>query len=122
VDVVTEGGTCSRLHAAVVHHKDGRLYLIDLKSTHGSFINGERVAPYKPSKLKHGFELRLGGEGPEAVVFTVQIIGGPAGRPGPSEGTGERVGGGGGGSKRSGGVPDEADSNAAKRVAAEPKE
>jgi hypothetical protein len=31
-DIVLDGGSASRQHAALVHHSDGRLFLIDLQS------------------------------------------------------------------------------------------
>ena len=31
-DIVLRDGSCSREHAALVHHEDGRLFLIDLGS------------------------------------------------------------------------------------------
>lgn len=35
VDIVLDGGLPSRVHAALVHHSDGRLFLIDLESVRG---------------------------------------------------------------------------------------
>eukprot|EP00285_Hemiselmis_virescens_P005297 CAMPEP_0173400642 /NCGR_PEP_ID=MMETSP1356-20130122/48537_1 /TAXON_ID=77927 ORGANISM="Hemiselmis virescens, Strain PCC157" /NCGR_SAMPLE_ID=MMETSP1356 /ASSEMBLY_ACC=CAM_ASM_000847 /LENGTH=83 /DNA_ID=CAMNT_0014360607 /DNA_START=1 /DNA_END=248 /DNA_ORIENTATION=+ len=47
--------TASRVHALLVAHKDdGLVYLIDLKSAHGTHIDGDRVPPNKPTVLKTG--------------------------------------------------------------------
>lgn len=46
----------SRHHAKLVRGEDG-YRLVDLKSTHGTFVNGERV---KESLLRHGDRIRLG--------------------------------------------------------------
>lgn len=53
-DVIVSTNTVSRLHAAIVHHSDGRIYLIDLKSTHGTLLDDQRVAYHKPTKLQDG--------------------------------------------------------------------
>ena len=38
----------SREHAAIVHHTDGRLFLIDLASSHGTKLDGRPVPKNKP--------------------------------------------------------------------------
>ncbi|MBD2497265.1 FHA domain-containing protein [Nostoc sp. FACHB-280] len=47
----------SRRHAAIQYDEDG-FYLVDFKSTNGSFVNGERV--YETIKLKEGDRIRIG--------------------------------------------------------------
>ena len=37
-DVLLTDGSCSHQHAALVHHQDGRLYLIDLASVSALWI------------------------------------------------------------------------------------
>ncbi|GBF97346.1 hypothetical protein Rsub_10993 [Raphidocelis subcapitata] len=69
-DVVLEGGSASRQHAALVHHEDGRLFLIDLQSTHGTSVDGARVAPHKPTVMKDGAVLRFGGQ--DAAEYVVR--------------------------------------------------
>lgn len=49
----------SRRHAVIVATGD-RLEIIDLKSTNGTFINGQRLQPFKPYRLRHGDELNTG--------------------------------------------------------------
>ncbi|CAD7697027.1 unnamed protein product [Ostreobium quekettii] len=59
-DVVNGDETVSKLHAAIVHHEDGRLFLIDLKSTHGTHLGGSKIPGHKPTLLKDKMEFRLG--------------------------------------------------------------
>ncbi|RHY30712.1 hypothetical protein DYB32_004083 [Aphanomyces invadans] len=47
-----------RMHAALVHHVDGAMYLIDLGSCHGTFMDGEKLEPLRPTLLSHGTHLR----------------------------------------------------------------
>ena len=44
--------SCSRVHAALVHHKHlKRAFLVDLGSTHGTFIGSVRLEANKPTPL-----------------------------------------------------------------------
>lgn len=49
----------SRNHA-VLQIKDQRLIVVDLNSRNGTYVNGKRVEPQSPAKLRDGDELRLG--------------------------------------------------------------
>jgi len=49
----------SREHARL-EFKEGRLYLVDLGSTNGSFFRGERLTPEQPQQLRRGDEFILG--------------------------------------------------------------
>eukprot|EP00963_Diacronema_lutheri_P008746 scaffold772_cov339-Pavlova_lutheri.AAC.42 len=60
VDVAVDDRGVSRTHAAIVHHRNGRLYLIDLKATHGTKMDGEPVEAHKPTRLKDGSKVQLG--------------------------------------------------------------
>lgn len=85
VDVPLAHEGASREHAALVHHQDGRIYLIDLKSvrgmklqpndetelpirtssqTRGTLLNGKPVEAHKPVALFHGGTLQFGAAGP----------------------------------------------------------
>ena len=55
-DLVLEDARASRRHALIDQHQ-GRLYVQDLESTNGTFVNGQRV---ERCLLAHGDELRLG--------------------------------------------------------------
>ncbi|XP_044742992.1 nuclear inhibitor of protein phosphatase 1 [Chrysoperla carnea] len=51
-DFCIDHASCSRVHAAFVYHKHlNRAFLIDLGSTHGTFIGPLRLEPYKPTQL-----------------------------------------------------------------------
>ncbi|XP_055352637.1 nuclear inhibitor of protein phosphatase 1-like [Paramacrobiotus metropolitanus] len=52
VDFVIDHVSCSRVHAALVHHKAlKRPFLLDLGSTHGTFVGNIRLEPQKPQQL-----------------------------------------------------------------------
>jgi nuclear inhibitor of protein phosphatase 1 len=51
-DVCIDHSSCSRIHAALVFHKHlMRFFLIDLSSTHGTFIGSMRLEAEKPTQL-----------------------------------------------------------------------
>ena len=47
----------SQVHARIVE-RDGQLYLEDLGSTNGTFLNGKQVA--KPARVRKGDQLQVG--------------------------------------------------------------
>lgn len=49
----------SREHAQI-HIKDNQVYITDLNSTNGTFVQGERLDPNTPKVIKKGNELLLG--------------------------------------------------------------
>jgi len=49
----------SRQHAALYQVGD-YLYLEDLSSRNGTFVNGRRLAPFQAEPVNHGDEIRLG--------------------------------------------------------------
>lgn len=49
----------SRHHAALVM-RDGTLYIVDLGSTNGTYLNGHRLEPRQGRILRNGDQLRLG--------------------------------------------------------------
>lgn len=59
-DIIMEHPSISRQHAALVHHEEGFVYLIDLNSAHGTFVNGDKLAPNKPKHLKDQDEVKFG--------------------------------------------------------------
>jgi predicted component of type VI protein secretion system len=50
----------SRFHCEI-HVKDGKLFLIDCNSSNGTKLDGRRVAPGTPVRLKGGSRVDLGG-------------------------------------------------------------
>jgi len=51
----------SRQHVALVHSKKSQWFCIDLKSFHGTFVDGKKLDPWKPTLLSEGAKLTLGG-------------------------------------------------------------
>ncbi|KAG5271438.1 hypothetical protein AALO_G00179750 [Alosa alosa] len=51
-DFTIDHQSCSRAHAALVYHKHlKRVFLIDLNSTHGTFLGHIRLEPHKPQQV-----------------------------------------------------------------------
>ncbi len=53
-DIPLDHASASRSHAALCHHNDGRLFLIDLASSGGTRVDGAQVPPNKPTLLRNG--------------------------------------------------------------------
>lgn len=49
----------SRRHASIIR-KDGSLYLVDMTSANGTFLNGQKLVPLQPRVLRDGDDIRLG--------------------------------------------------------------
>jgi pSer/pThr/pTyr-binding forkhead associated (FHA) protein len=92
-DIVLENDTVSRQHAVFQSRSNGKLYLYDLGSTHGTFVNGKRLEPKTYVELTPGVQIKFGmtarnhilsGEGKEpsaepavAVAATVAVAEAP---------------------------------------------
>ena len=50
----------SRRHASIVADAQGEVWLTDLESTNGTYLNDGRVAPHVPHRLHDGDRVRLG--------------------------------------------------------------
>ncbi|TMW59015.1 hypothetical protein Poli38472_007160 [Pythium oligandrum] len=59
-DIVLNHCSISRLHAAIIHHKDGSTYLVDLGSFHGTFIDDMQLKALQPTLIVHGSVLKFG--------------------------------------------------------------
>jgi len=60
-DFVVDHGSCSRVHAALVWHKHlERSFLVDLGSTHGTYIGNFRLEKNKPTQLPVDSVFRFG--------------------------------------------------------------
>lgn len=49
----------SRIHAQL-HMEDNRLYITDMDSTNGTFLDGVRLLPHQPQILRQGSQVLLG--------------------------------------------------------------
>ncbi|XP_058197973.1 protein phosphatase 1 regulatory inhibitor subunit PPP1R8 homolog [Rhododendron vialii] len=58
-DFVLDHQSVSRQHAAVIPHKNGSIYVIDLGSPHGTFVANERLTKDSPVELEAGQSLRF---------------------------------------------------------------
>ncbi|GFP92805.1 nuclear inhibitor of protein phosphatase 1 [Phtheirospermum japonicum] len=58
-DFVLDHQSVSRQHAAVVPHKNGSVYVIDLGSAHGTFVANERLTKDCPVELEVGQSIRF---------------------------------------------------------------
>lgn len=60
----------SRAHAKIVKQNDDQFFVVDLKSTCGTFVNGERVEPESEGcPLSHGDVVSLGPSQVSTYVF-----------------------------------------------------
>lgn len=57
---VLEHHSISRRHAALVHNGDGDVFAADLGSTHGTYVNGCKIAPKTATRLGDGDVLKFG--------------------------------------------------------------
>ncbi|KAK9823981.1 hypothetical protein WJX72_006781 [[Myrmecia] bisecta] len=73
--VLDRNSNASRTHAALVHHEDGRLYLIDLESTHGTFVDGTKLASNKPTALVNNQRLTFGTTGGVTYILQCESTG-----------------------------------------------
>lgn len=58
-DFVLDHPSVSRQHAAIVPHKNGSIYVIDLGSVHGTFVANERLVKDTPIELEVGQSVRF---------------------------------------------------------------
>ncbi|KZV51250.1 nuclear inhibitor of protein phosphatase 1-like [Dorcoceras hygrometricum] len=58
-DFVLDHQSVSRQHAAVIPHKNGSVYVIDLGSAHGTFVANERLTKDSPVELEVGQSLKF---------------------------------------------------------------
>ena len=50
-DFALDHASLSRLHAAVARDAAGAVFVVDLGSTHGTFVRGARLAPFAPRRV-----------------------------------------------------------------------
>lgn len=73
-DLRLQGTLASRMHAAILLDGEGRKFLVDLKSTHGTFIGNQRLTPNTPVRWSTG-EPASFGAGPQAEIAELQEAG-----------------------------------------------
>lgn len=61
VDVQIEHPSCSRIHCVVQHRKSGEVYLYDMQSAHGTFLNKKQLPPREYVPLHVGDMVQFGG-------------------------------------------------------------
>jgi pSer/pThr/pTyr-binding forkhead associated (FHA) protein len=59
-DIKLEHPSVSRYHAVIQFRKDGRAFLYDLKSPHGTYLNKTRIPPYQYEPLSDGDMIKVG--------------------------------------------------------------
>jgi hypothetical protein len=62
--LVPEDSLCSRNHARIekINQGDDRYQLIDVGSSNGTFLNGQRLTPHQPAPLHAGAIIKIGSE------------------------------------------------------------
>ncbi len=59
-DIVVSSGAVSRYHATIKIDKRGRAFITDNKSTNGTQINGMKITPGQPERIKRGDNIVVG--------------------------------------------------------------
>jgi len=59
-DFLLSHTTMSRKHAALIHHRDGTVRLLDLGSAHGTWVDGARVPAHEATAVREGSIIRFG--------------------------------------------------------------
>jgi len=61
--------TSSRRHAVMFHHPSGACYILDCRSAHGTYVNGNRVPPMASMRVRRGSLIRFGGPGAPSFIL-----------------------------------------------------
>jgi len=67
-DVLLQHPSISRRHAVLLHGKSGNMYVMDLGSSHGTFINKKRLKRDQREVLQDGDTVKFGASSREYVV------------------------------------------------------
>eukprot|EP01023_Acetabularia_acetabulum_P035803 TRINITY_DN33794_c0_g1_i1.p2 TRINITY_DN33794_c0_g1~~TRINITY_DN33794_c0_g1_i1.p2 ORF type:complete len:296 (+),score=53.40 TRINITY_DN33794_c0_g1_i1:1-888(+) len=73
-DISLSHRTVSRVHAGFVHHTEGKIYLIDNMSTHGTLVNGKKIQGHKPLHLRDGYKIQFGQDKSNRFVFKCEEV------------------------------------------------
>ena len=58
---ISNNNSISRIHAEVIM-RNGTFYLVDQKSTNGTYVNGVKLTPLQETELKNGDIIQLSDE------------------------------------------------------------
>lgn len=67
-DIKLDHPSISRRHALMGHGSSGNLYVMDLGSSHGTFVNAERLKKRKREPLRDGYTVKFGASTREYIV------------------------------------------------------
>merc|ERR1739844_151454 len=68
-DFTIDHNSCSRVHSALVYHKHlSRCFLVDLGSTHGTFIGNILLEKHKPTQLQIDSRFRFGASTRQYII------------------------------------------------------
>lgn len=67
-DIALEHPSLSRQHAVLQHRSNGALYVFDLASTHGTFLNKQRLDPNTYVQVVNGDFIKFGGSSRQFIV------------------------------------------------------
>eukprot|EP01084_Bolivina_argentea_P099043 178026_1 len=67
-DIKLEHPSISRRHALIGHGSSGNLYVMDLGSSHGTFVNKQRLSKKKREPLRDGYIIKFGASTREYIV------------------------------------------------------
>ena len=85
-DFAIEHPSASRQHAALIHHANGNLYAVDLKSSHRTFVDGKPIKPHEATRIRDGAVLTFGAS---TRTYTLRGASGGGGGGGASSSRGE---------------------------------
>eukprot|EP00486_Rosalina_sp_Unknown_P006197 CAMPEP_0201571450 /NCGR_PEP_ID=MMETSP0190_2-20130828/14216_1 /ASSEMBLY_ACC=CAM_ASM_000263 /TAXON_ID=37353 /ORGANISM="Rosalina sp." /LENGTH=306 /DNA_ID=CAMNT_0047996097 /DNA_START=22 /DNA_END=942 /DNA_ORIENTATION=- len=67
-DIKLEHPSISRRHALIGHGSSGNIYVMDLGSSHGTFVNSQRLKKKKREPLRDGYTVKFGASTREYIV------------------------------------------------------
>jgi len=68
-DIKLDHPSISRRHAMIGHGSSGNIYLMDFGSSHGTYLNGQKISPNHRKVLKNKDVIKFGASTREYVVF-----------------------------------------------------
>jgi pSer/pThr/pTyr-binding forkhead associated (FHA) protein len=79
-DVVLEHESISRKHVAVVHNVRGGVFLYDMGSQHGTYLDGAKLSPREYHAFREGQTLTVGQSSRKYVLKGVDMLGESSGK------------------------------------------